>query len=104
MGKMRIGELKRFVMVGVAAAALAFGACSTTKSMFSSGQSWTLSTSPKVPAATGKVVVKPESGGNARIHVEVEHLAPAERVFEGAPHYVVWIVPKGAGLPQNVGI
>jgi hypothetical protein len=94
-------------ITGAAAAMLAFAGCSTTRTMFSSGnagQTWTLSGSPKVPSAEGKVRVAAGGDGNQTVDVEVEHLAQASKVFAGTTTYVVWVMPQGGAPPQNLGV
>jgi hypothetical protein len=93
-------------MIGGLAAALAFGGCATSRGMFGNkaGQTWTLSTSPRLPATEGKVTVAPASDGNQTVAIEAQHLAPPAKAFDSASAYVVWIVPHGGGAPQNMGI
>ena len=55
------------------------------------------------PAAQGTVNVGPEKDGNRSIEVKVEHLSPPERAAPGARSYVVWVVPRAGGVPQNMG-
>jgi hypothetical protein len=99
---------KRISTVVAVSAVLAFGGCATTRTMLSSGgktgQTWTLSTSPKVPAAAGQVRVAQGDDGNQTIDVKVEHMAPPAKVFDGTSHYVVWLMPEGNAPPQNVGV
>ena len=66
-------------------------------------QTWTLNTSDSVQAATGKVLVGTEKGGNTKVKVEVQHLAPPATVDEDSTAYVVWLQPTG-GDAQNVGV
>ena len=65
-------------------------------------QTWSMSTTEKVPAATGKVTVKSAKDGNARVKVEVAHLAQPSSAFD-ATTYVVWLKPAD-GRAQNVGV
>jgi hypothetical protein len=85
----------------------AFGACSTTRTLMSAGETgvqWTLSSTPKAPKAQGTVRVARGSDGNQTIDVDVNHLPPAKTIAEGASHYVVWLVPQGGGPAQNMGL
>jgi hypothetical protein len=89
------------------AAAVAFAACSTTRTFMSSGssgQDWTMSATPKVPGAAGKARVAAGGDGNQTVDIAVEHLAPAAKVFQGTKHYVVWLQPHGGGPAQNLGV
>jgi hypothetical protein len=55
-------------------------------------------------AAEAKVGLKKAEGGNTELHIEANHLAPAQRVRNDAEEYVVWVEPlNGSGPPQNVG-
>jgi hypothetical protein len=65
-------------------------------------QTWTMSTTEKIPSATGKVKVKGEKDGNTRVKVEVAHLAQPASAFD-ASTYVVWLKPD-TGDAQNVGV
>jgi len=65
-------------------------------------QTWTMSTTDKIPSAMGKVKVKAEKDGNTRVKVEVAHLAQPASAFD-ATTYVVWLKPE-AGRAQNVGV
>ena len=55
------------------------------------------------PAAQGTVNISAEKDGNRSIEVRVEHLSPPERAAPGARSYVVWLVPRAGGVPQNMG-
>ena len=95
------------VFVGAASGIVTVGGCAAMKSP----EVWSLQTASEIPAAAGNVKVKAEKGGNTKVEVAVEHLAPATVAF-GAPNYVVWIVPETgaagepdiAAKPQNVGL
>jgi hypothetical protein len=91
-------------MVTAVAGLLAFVGCSHWET--NKVQSWTLSASPNVPAADGKVQVKPGKGADntQAITVEVEHMAPVDKAFPGMTTYVVWVVPQGGQPPQNLGV
>jgi hypothetical protein len=47
--------------------------------------------------------VTPQSDGNTKLEVTVEHLAPPDRVTPNATSYVVWVTPKSGGPAQNMG-
>lgn len=102
MGKLRC------VVVAWVMTVTVLPACSTTRSMVGGGgarQTWSLTGSEKVPAAQGRVDVQLGSDGNQKVAVHVKHLAPPSRVFDGAQHYIVWLLPQqGAGAPQNLGV
>src|SRR4029078_5967618 len=65
-------------------------------------QTWTMSTTDKIPSAMGKVKVKAEKDGNTRVKVAVAPLAQPASAFD-ATTYVVWLKPE-AGRAQNVGV
>jgi len=89
--------LKRWGVGGALIGALALGGCSSMHE-----QTWTMSTTDKIPSATGKVKVKGEKDGNTRVKVEVAHLAQPSSTFD-ATTYVVWLKPAD-GRAQNVGV
>jgi hypothetical protein len=91
--------VRRWGVGGALIGALAFGGCGT---MSRGEQTWTMSTTETVPAASGKVKVKSEKDGNTRVKVEVAHLAQPASAFD-ATTYVVWLKPP-AGTAQNVGV
>ena len=88
--------MKKMMMTTILAAAtvMVLGACSTTKELFGSDT---------VPSAQGEVVTKKEEFGNTKLTLNVKHLAPAQRIQEGANNYVVWIKPLGTETYQNIG-
>lgn len=59
--------------------------------------------SSDVPAAEGKVTATAGDNMNTNLEVNVDHLAPPERVRQGATTYVVWARARGANDYQNVG-
>ena len=61
-----------------------------------------MATTEKVPSAEGKVKIKQEKDGNAKVKVEVAHLAHPDDAFN-ATTYVVWLKPA-SGIAQNVGV
>ena len=90
--------------MGLLAASLVMGACSSMRSAVGGNQSvWTLNSDPKLDAAQGQIVVMPKGDGNQEVTVKVKHLPPAEKVY-GKQLYVVWLVPRGGGNPQNMGV
>jgi hypothetical protein len=62
-----------------------------------------LQTSSNVPSATGDVKAKVEKDGNMKISVAVDHMAPPQKVSQGATTYVVWAQPITGGPAQNLG-
>lgn len=59
--------------------------------------------SQEIPAAEGTVSVTPREDGQ-RVKLQVNHLAPADRVVSDARVYVVWLHPMTNGAPPlNVG-
>ncbi|HVT07145.1 MAG TPA: hypothetical protein VHO67_06790 [Polyangia bacterium] len=95
-------QLRRTVMMGGLWASLVFGGCGLFHESRTQ-QTWTLNTSPRVPAATGKVSVKPGDDGNQTLKLDVERLAAPPRVFDGANTYVVWLIVPG-NAPENIGV
>jgi hypothetical protein len=76
------------------------GGCATNTSK--PVQSWTMNTSPKLPAAEGTVNVRVDVVGDRVVEVSFQRLATAAQAFEGATMYMVWLVPEHAP-PQPVG-
>jgi len=96
--------LTRLGMAGALAATLGFGGCASMSSTPGRApQTWTLVTSPAIPAAAGQVKVSAQKNGNTSLKVEVEHLAPPASINQDASTYVVWLRPT-AGFPQNIGV
>ena len=97
--------LRRLGLAGALASTLAFGGgCSETNRMLGRNQqTWTMHAAAEVQAAEGKVQVATEKDGNHDLRLEVEHIAPADSVFQGKSTYVVWLKPEH-GKPQNVGV
>jgi hypothetical protein len=66
-----------------------------------------LAAAPQVPGAEGTVGTGVDANGNTRVTVAVRHLAPPDRLRQGASVYVVWARPTGADAaqqqPQNLG-
>jgi hypothetical protein len=89
-------------IIGGLAGLLAFTGCSTFAG--TKKETWTLSVSPKVPAAEGHVKVAAGKDGNQTVEIEAEHLAPPDKAFAGATVYVAWLVPPGGAPPQNLGV
>jgi hypothetical protein len=98
-------SLKKMGLAGALASTLAFGAgCSSTNSMLGRNQqTWTLHSAAQVQNAQGKVQVATDDKGNRDLKVEVQHIAPADLVFQGTTNYVVWLKPDN-GPPQNIGV
>ncbi|MBK8480198.1 MAG: hypothetical protein IPL40_03315 [Proteobacteria bacterium] len=65
----------------VAAAALALAACAQTIAV---------NRSTIVPGAVGKLTVEKDDSGNAKVKLEVEHLAPSTQLSPPRAAYVVW--------------
>jgi hypothetical protein len=100
---MKISNLKRWGMGGALVGALALGGgCGTMDSMRGE-QTWTMSTTDKIPSAVGKVKVAKTKEGNTKVKVEVAHLAQPDAAFDHASTYVVWLKPQ-SGAAQNVGV
>jgi hypothetical protein len=94
---MQASSLKRWGVGSALVGALALGGCSGMHE-----QTWTMSTTEKIPSAIGKVKVQNEKDGNTRVKVEVAHLAQPSSAFD-ATSYVVWLKPEH-GRAQNVGV
>jgi len=96
-------KTKGIWMAMAVAGVLAFAGCSHFES--NKVQTWTMSSSPNVPAADGKVQVRPGKGpdNNQAIEVTVDHMAPVDKAFPGMTQYVVWVIPQGGQPPQNLG-
>lgn len=61
---------------------------------------------PAAHAEAAKASIKADEGdnGNTNVKVEVEHLAPPDKVAQDASVYVVWARPLvGDPQPQNLG-
>src|SRR5215831_4817035 len=99
---LHMDKTKGIWLVTALAGVLAFAGCASMQT--NKAQAWTLSASPNVPAAEGKVRVQPTSNGNQEIEVTVDHLAPADKAFPGMSTYVVWVIPQGGAPAQNVGV
>lgn len=67
------------------------------------GQTTNLQTAAGAPAAVGQVETEVGDNGNTEVKVEVEHLAPPEKVKSGASVYVVWAKPHTDEKAQNLG-
>jgi hypothetical protein len=93
--------IKRLGMAGALAGTLALGGgCSHFRG--DNSQTWTMKAVDKAPAATGKVEVATAKDGNHDVKVEVKHMAPPDRIFEGSTTYIVWLKAEN-GTFQNVG-
>jgi hypothetical protein len=97
--------LRRSVFVRAMVVGLAVAAGCGTAMLGGRGKlDYPMSGTSAVPAAQGRVTVRPESNGNQEVEVAVEHLAAPARVFQGTSAYVVWLVPASGGSPQNMGV
>jgi hypothetical protein len=99
-------ELRRTFLVAGLVLGLGAGSCATSNELIhgrGTEQTWTLSASPRVPAAAGKVSVLAGKDGNQTIDVRVQRLAEPARVFEGTTTYVVWLFPPDSP-PTNIGV
>jgi hypothetical protein len=63
-----------------------------------------LRSSPDIPAAQGRVIVKGNDAGAQRVTVEVDHMAHPSAVTPGATAYVVWVEPLNAHNPERAGV
>jgi hypothetical protein len=59
------------------------------------GNTVPLAASAQAPAAQGEVKTSRTSDQNTRVSVKVKHLAPPDRMSQGASTYVVWARPMG---------
>jgi hypothetical protein len=68
------------------------------------GNTAQLRRSTATPAAEAQVRSETTDDGNTKLSLEVEHLAPPDRVAADSSVYVVWAVPRtGDRRPQNLG-
>jgi hypothetical protein len=58
--------------------------------------------SARAPDADGRITVEKVEGGNSMVKLDLDHLAPPERMEKGATTYVVWFHRQGAP-PARVG-
>jgi hypothetical protein len=84
-------------------ALLATGAVGCGAFSKNDGEKVRMSSGEGVPGARGTVRTQTGEYGNTDLTVEVEHLAPAGQVEDGARTYVVWVKSLEGGQPQNVG-
>jgi hypothetical protein len=99
-------ELRQGLIRGAVLIGLVLGGCASTREMLgggNNGQTYTLTTTPKVPAASGQVSVSTEKDGNHTVDIKVQHMAEPEKVFEGTSTYVVWLIAPGSA-PTNIGV
>ena len=64
-----------------------------------------MQTAPELLTAKAELEVKKVQNNSQKIEIEIEHLAPAEKVQPGATVFVVWaqpLIPEGAPA-QNIG-
>jgi hypothetical protein len=80
---------------------LAAGLVSLTLVSCSSAPTKPLSVSRNNLSGKGTVAVSHDANQNTKLKVEVDHLAPPERVSQEAKTYVVWITPLGEGAGET---
>lgn len=86
--------LSRLVAVALV---LSAAACSST-------QKTSMVPTASNPAAVGVVKTRQTPNDNTEVKLEVQHMAPPNKVAEDAKIYVVWAKPLTEGAaPQNVG-
>jgi len=51
--------------------------------------------SGRAPDADGRITVEKAEGGNSMVTLDVNHLAPPDRMESGATTYVVWFQKQG---------
>ena len=77
--------------------ALALSACSGTLTFKIKG-------TQKLPDADGRIDVTPvEDQGLSTLKIDLEHLAPPDRLAPNATHYVAWARRTSDGLYSRVG-
>jgi hypothetical protein len=62
-----------------------------------------LTASPTIPAAEGKVTFGKTKNDNVAVDLTVKHLANPEKLSPPAANYVVWLQPNNSATPQNIG-
>lgn len=67
------------------------------------GTTTPLKTASGAPAATGEITASHGDNGNTEVKVEVDHLAPPDKIANGAKVYVVWAKPHSQDPAQNIG-
>jgi hypothetical protein len=87
-------------LIGFAFDAVIAG-CGTTQ--LDNRQTWTMSTSPKLREAQGKMTVLQAEDGSHVVYLAFDDLPPAPQAFVGTKIYMIWLLPKG-GNPQSIGI
>lgn len=55
------------------------------------------------PAAQAKLKIDEGKYGNRELTLNVNHLAPANKIDSAASTYVVWVKPSGSETAQNIG-
>jgi hypothetical protein len=107
MRLLRSGWATVLVMAGSFALAALPGCSSVGLGSKTSTPSIALQPGPDVPAAEGTVGTEVDANGNTRVTVAVRHLAPPDRLRQGAAVYVVWARPTGGDAQgqgaQNLG-
>lgn len=84
-------------------ASAAFGALVAIGGCASDAGAVRMTASRDIPAAMGTVVATQTDNDNTKVRVEVEHMAPPQRVSPGATTYVVWARAAGQAAPVNLG-
>jgi hypothetical protein len=94
--------IKQMGMAGALVGTLALGGGCSHFGGNKGEQTWTMRSIDKAPAAQGKVEVASAKDGNHDVKVEVKHMAPPDKIFEGSTAYVVWLKAENGSF-QNVG-
>ncbi len=79
---------------------LAISGCATHRS---GGATAELVASPRIPAAQGEVATETTKDGKTQVKVMVKHLAPPDKITQGATTYVVWTRPIGVPAAEGEG-
>jgi hypothetical protein len=96
MGRVALMSL----LIGFVADAVIAG-CATTQP--DNRQTRTMSTSPKLQEAEGKMTVLQAQDGSHVVYLTFDGLPPASQAFVGTKIYMIWLLPRG-GNPQSIGI
>ena len=89
--------IQRTVMGLVCSAAVAALGCGPME--------YAVTGSDRVAGADGMIRVEDIAGGNKMVSVDMEHLAPPDRLGEGLTTYVMWFVGEGEGAePAMVSV
>lgn len=95
MKTQQLHQMRRNLFTGILMITMMFiiASCSTSESFLNSSV---------VPGATGKVKVKKDNNQNYVINLQVEDLAPIERLQSSKQMYVVWMETE-RGIFENLG-